>query len=308
MEKGITPTQVRCVLAVADTLHFGEAAAGLRLAQSALSAQVARLEADLGVRLFERTSRSVSLTAAGAAFLPRARTVLAELDRLRTDVVAAGGQVEGLVRIGTISTLVDVDLAGLLATLRVRHPRLRAQVHVQASERTVADVAAGRLDLGFTGTRLGESLTGVEIAVLTTEPLLLALPPEHPLRHRRRVRLADLAGEPMVDFVAGTGGRRQTDEAFAAAGVTRDVVVEASSGVLLLDLVRQGVGLGFVPASLARSLVCQDVTTVPVTDAPVRRVSVVHAGANSSAATRAVLVVLRDALSTTTDAAGQLTG
>ncbi len=290
----VTPLQLRCVLAVAGHLHFTRAAHEVGIAQSALSAQVARLEAELGTALFERTSRSVRPTAAGEALLPRARAVLAELDRLRTDVAAATGAVEGPLRIGTIPTLADVDLAALLARLRERHPGVRATVLEQSSARTLAGVADGTLDVGFTGTALSEALPGVTAQVLTTEPLTAVVAAGDPWAGRRRLRLRDVATRPGVDFPAGTSGRRQSEEAFAAAGLAREVAVESSSAAFLLDLVRAGVGVALLPAAAARG--AAGVRVVAVADAPVRRVCAVHAGAGSSAAARAFLALLAEHL------------
>ncbi|WP_432523944.1 LysR family transcriptional regulator [Kineococcus sp. SYSU DK006] len=286
----MTPLQLRCALAVADGLHFTRAARELGIAQSALSHQVARLEEELGAPLFERTSRRVRLTDAGRALLPRARAVLAELDRLRTDVVAASGSVRGRLRIGTIPTLPDVPLHEVLAGLRRRHPGVQVAVSVLSSDVTLAAVAAGGLDVGFAGVALGTPLPGVEAQVLATEPHVAAVGPTHPWAQRRRVRLADLAAEACVDFPAGTGGRRQTDEAFTAARLTREVVVETDSVPLLLDLVRAGAGVALLPRSAVRE--AAGVHALAVTDGPARRTCVVHGGAGSSAATRAFLAEL----------------
>ncbi|WP_380157512.1 LysR family transcriptional regulator [Kineococcus sp. R86509] len=287
----MTPLQLRCVLAVADGLHFTRAATDLGIAQSAVSHQVATLEEELGTPLFERTSRRVRLTAAGEAALPRARAVLAELDRLRTDVVAASGAIEGRLRIGTIPTLPDLRIHEVLAALHRSHPGIRATVTVHSSEVSLAQVAAGTLDVGVAGFPLDSPPTGVEVEVLATEPHVAVVAAGHPLRTRRRVRLRDLAGLPFVDFPAGTGGRRQSDEAFTAARLARDVVVETDDLPLLLDLVRSGLGVALLPASAVGP--AQGVHTLAVTDGPARRSCVLHAGPGSSAATRAFLAELR---------------
>ncbi|MEZ0165746.1 LysR substrate-binding domain-containing protein [Kineococcus sp. LSe6-4] len=286
----MTPAQLQCVLAVAADLHFTRAAAQLGMAQSALSHQVATLEAELGTRLFERTSRRVRLTAAGAALLPRARTVLAELDRLRTDVVAAGGAVAGRLRIGTVPTLPEVRLADVLADLLRHHPAVRAHVAVQGSDTTLAGVADGSLDVGFVGLAMAEPPAGVERRLLAVERHVAVVAAGDPWRGRRRVRLRDVAARPCVDFPAGTGGRRQTDAAFAAASLVRDVVVESDDVGLVLDLVRRGTGTALLPASAV--LDRAGLHTVAVVDGPARRSSVLHAGDGASAATRAFLAVL----------------
>lgn len=296
----MTPWQLECVLAVADGLHFTRAAADLGVAQSALSHQIAVLETELGTRLFDRTSRRVRLTPAGEALLPRARAVLAELDRLRTDVVAAGGQVGGRLRIGAIPTLPEVRLPQVLAALCAAHPGVRPTVLVRSSEVTLAGVADGSLDVGFVGVALTDPPTGLTARLLATEPHVAVVAATDVWGSRRRVRLRDIASRPCVDFPAGTGGRRQTDEAFSAARAVRDVVVETDDLPLLLDLVRAGVGVALLPASTVAAAAGPGpgLHTVAVADGPARRSHVVHAGDSASAATRALLAELERHLPT----------
>nr|WP_246314583.1 LysR substrate-binding domain-containing protein [Kineococcus aurantiacus] len=282
--------QLQCVLAVADGLHFTRAATEVGIAQSALSHQVAALEAELGTRLFDRTSRRVRLTPAGEALLPRARAVLAELDRLRTDVVAAGGAVAGRLRVGTVPSLPDLRLADVLRGLRRRHPGVRTSVVVRSSDVTLAAVRDGTLDVGLAGFPLGVPPAGVESRLLAVEPHVAVVAADDPWRTRRRVRLRDIASRPCVDYPAGTGGRRQTDEAFSAARLVRDVVVETDDLPLLLDLVRRGVGTALLPGSSVAG--APGLHTLAVPDGPARRSYVLHAGDGASAAARALLAEL----------------
>src|SRR5690606_27099302 len=114
--------QMRYVVAVAETNSFTRAAERCLVVQSALSHQIARLERELGARLFDRTSRRVRLTAAGAAFLPVARQCLAAADRAVAEVAAAIGEVRGPLRVGLIPTVAAVDVPSALAEFRRRHP------------------------------------------------------------------------------------------------------------------------------------------------------------------------------------------
>src|SRR6478609_4922414 len=117
--------QMRYVIAVAEMNNFTRAAQRCLVVQSALSHQIARLEKELGARLFERTSRRVRLTAAGAAFLPAARQCLEAAERAAAEVAAAVGEVRGRLTVGLIPTVAAVDLPAVLRDFHGRHPKAR---------------------------------------------------------------------------------------------------------------------------------------------------------------------------------------
>src|SRR5689334_4818075 len=132
--------QMRYVIAVAETNSFTRAAERCLVVQSALSHQIARLERELGAKLFERTSRRVRLTPAGAAFLPAARQCLDAAERAAAEVAAAVGEVRGRLAVGLIPTVAAVDLPGVLRQFRQRYPSVRISLRVGASEDLVEQV------------------------------------------------------------------------------------------------------------------------------------------------------------------------
>ncbi|WP_151030257.1 LysR family transcriptional regulator, partial [Citrobacter cronae] len=143
--------QLEYALAVADTGSFTRAAERCHVVPSALSHQVARLEAQLGVSLFERSSRRVRLTHAGEAFVLSARPAVEAARRIADDVAAACGQVRGRLSIGEISSLTALDLVDLLAVFHRRHPDVDVRWLTAKSELLMADVCERRLDVGFVG-------------------------------------------------------------------------------------------------------------------------------------------------------------
>ncbi|GAA0388411.1 LysR family transcriptional regulator [Streptomyces luteireticuli] len=260
--------QMRYVLAVAETANFTRAAERCHIVQSALSHQVARLEQELGARLFERTSRRVRLTAAGEAFLPAARQALEAAERARAEVAAATGEIRGRLAVGSIPTLTAVDLPAVLREYRRRYPRVRISLRAVSSERMVEQVRDGRLDAGFLGVPPGFRPQGVRDRELAHGRHVAVVAPGHPLAREREVDLHRLVDEDFVDFAEGSAARAQSDEAFAAAGLRRDVAFEVSSAELMARMVRHGLGIALLPATFAAEL--HDLRSVPVTDGPVR--------------------------------------
>ncbi|MDF9755770.1 LysR family transcriptional regulator [Pseudomonas hunanensis] len=285
--------QLEYALAVADTGSFTRAAERCHVVQSALSHQVARLEAQLGVSLFERSSRRVRLTPAGEAFVLSARPAVAAARRVAEDVAAACGQVRGRLSIGEISSLTALDLVDLLAVFHERYPDVDVRWLTAKSELLVSDVCERRLDVGFIGLWQGEALHGVQHRLLAREELVAVLPPGHRLAGRAQLALAELADEVLVDFPEGTGARRQTDEAFQAAGLRHRVQFEIGHIRLVEKFVQRSMAVGLVPERIARGF--KDVARVPLVDAPVRHLYAVWSPSPTPAA-RAFLDVLEEQL------------
>src|SRR5437764_4386308 len=143
--------QLRYIVEVAETNSFTRAAERCHVVQSALSHQIARLERELGARLFERTSRRVRLTPAGAAFLPAARQCLDAAERAVAEVAAAVGEIRGRLAVGLIPTVAAVDIPGALRDFRQRYPAVRIRLRVGASDDLVEEVRQGAIEVAFLG-------------------------------------------------------------------------------------------------------------------------------------------------------------
>lgn len=265
--------QLRYALAVAEERHFTRAAARLHVAQSALSHQVRQLEHELGTSLFTRNNRRVELTDAGEAFVLHAREVLAATDRLRSEVSIGGRTVTGTLRIGTITTLTQIDLAALIREFLDTHPGVDVHVVSAMSESIVEQVDSGALDLGFIGLWHTRPRAGLTARVLGTEQLVAVVPHGHRWSGRTSLTLRELAEEPTVDFPEGTGARRQSDDAFTMAGLPRRVVAQAGSATLVAALTAAGVGVGFLPESDA--VTRPELHLLRIADAPIRTVHMI---------------------------------
>ncbi|MFD1718950.1 LysR substrate-binding domain-containing protein [Georgenia deserti] len=280
--------QCRYVLAVAETGGFTRAAERCFVAQSALSHQIAKLERELGVTLFARSSRRVELTQAGAAFLPWARECLAAAERAVSEAADAAGEVRGRLTVGVIPTVAAVDIPELLQRFRDRYPAVRVALTMGASQEMTERVAGGRLDAAFLGLPEVDEPVGVGARELARDDLVAVLSPGHRLGTADHLSLAQIADEVFVDFPAGSPGRSQSDLAFAAAGLARDVAFEVSTADLFTGLIRQGLAVGLLPASFIGPR-GEGLLTVPVDDGPRRVEYLVWSDFNPSPALRAFL-------------------
>ncbi|ONI67900.1 LysR family transcriptional regulator [Kribbella sp. ALI-6-A] len=240
--------QLEYFVAVAEELSFTRAAQRLFTVQSTVSAAVRSLESDLKTTLFDRSTRRVSLSAAGQALLPEAKVALEALDRARAAVEEASTGLRGSVRIGTMTRLGLVDLADLLGAFYQRYPLVDVQVTTSPSGSSglADDVRHGRLDVALVGLKRAD-LAGLEARELATVPFVVLVPLTHRLAERSVVSLEDLAGERFVDMLPGFGNRTNVDRAFDAAGLPRRVRVEVPDLTTVPEYVRAGLGVAVVP-------------------------------------------------------------
>ena len=175
--------QLEYFVAVAEELSFTRAAARCHVAQSALSYQIARLEREQGVTLFERTSRSVRLAAAGELLLHRARAVLDELDAARAELAELAGVITGRLRLGMVGSTGQAApvVERTLAAFHHRHPAVEIAIRDTGSRHMAEQVRAGELDMAFVGLFADQLPADLSHRILTDEPLVAALPRGHPL-------------------------------------------------------------------------------------------------------------------------------
>jgi DNA-binding transcriptional LysR family regulator len=260
--------QIEFALAVAEESSFTRAAQRCNTVQSALSHQIASLERELGATLFERTSRQVRLTAAGEAFVRQARLTLETVRRIPDEVAAASGQVCGSLAVGTITSMTAIDTVALLASFNAKYAHVDISLNLGDSEDLLNDVRERRLDVAFLGLWHGEQVQGVELLRLAEEKLLAVLPLAHPLSGRKQLTLQKLADQPLVDFPRGSSARRQTDEAFTAAGLNHKVRFEVGHMTLIERFVSYGLAVALVPEPIAATF--KGVVSIPVLNAPKR--------------------------------------
>ncbi|MGD7732771.1 LysR substrate-binding domain-containing protein [Propionibacteriaceae bacterium G57] len=218
--------------------------------------------------LFARTSRRVEVTASGQAFLVGARACLDAADRAATDAAAAAGLVRGTLTVGLIPTVTALDLPALLGSFHQAHPDVRIAVRGGVSTGFVTRIIDGTMDVAVLGLSEATPPLGVQSRVLAREKHVLLVAERHRLAGRHDVRLVDLAAETFADFAAGSSGRAQTDAAFAAQGVARDVAFEVAGVDLMLGLVRRGLAVALLTPGAIGDV--PGVSAVPMIDGPGR--------------------------------------
>ena len=250
---------LRYFVAVAEELSFGRAARRLHLAQQSLSQQIAALERLLGVRLLDRDTRGTRLTAAGEAFLPSARDILARVEAAVTAVRPAAGTLD----LAFLESTANYMLPPVVRAVRERFPDTALSTHHVPIAALVAGLREGRYDAGFTRPPLVPDLA---TRTLVSEPVCAVLPAGHPLADRAHLDLADLAGENWVLTPRGSWPpwHDKYDRDFAAAGFAPRVAQRAAGVPTLLGLVAAGVGVTRLARS-ARSIRQGGVVFVPLT-------------------------------------------
>lgn len=295
--EAVDTRQLEYFVAVAEELSFTRAAQRLFTVQSTVSAAVRALETDLKTTLFDRSTRRVTLSAAGQALLPEAKAALEALDRARAAVEEASTGLRGNVRIGTMTRLGLVDLAGLLGAFYRKYPLVDVQVTTSPSGSSglADDVRHGRLDLALVGLAKPD-MVGLEARELTSVPFVVLLPSSHPLAGQAAIRLEELAGERFVDMLSGFGNRRTVDRVFDNAGIQRRVQVEVPDVTSVPDYVRAGLGVAVVPDQ--RGAEVEGVTRLPIagTDLSWTVSAVTASGRRSSRAVTALLDLLTDSI------------
>lgn len=236
---------LRYFLAVADTAHFRRAAEALRVSQPTLSLQVQQLEGELGTLLFERVGRRVRLTQAGEVFRDHARRALRVLDEGQTALDELGGLLRGRLTVGAVQTAAAYLLPPVVARFSAAHPRVHLRVEELSAGEIEAGVSEGRLDLGVSFVPAGSE---VETEGLFTEALVLVVPDGHRWVSRRKVRTAELEGEPLVLLPMTFCTRRLIDDGLRAAGVTPLVVAEMNTVGGIVATVRAGGPATILPA------------------------------------------------------------
>ncbi|WP_433802056.1 LysR family transcriptional regulator [Actinomycetospora sp. CA-084318] len=282
--------QLEYLVAVADEGGFTRAADRLRLAQPGVSAQVRKLERELGHELLDRSGHRVRPTAVGVEVVAAARSALAAVARVRHVVEDLDELLRGEARVGMVTTGPFLDVPGVLADFAAAHPQVACSLVEAGSGRLVSLLREGRLDVALVGAAGGlpENLVGDTV---TEEDLVVAVPPSDPLAGRPVVAPADLAGRDVVAPSEGNALREAFD--LACASVAVRVTCSASDPTVLARLAARGLGVAVLPASLS-ALRTEELVTMPF-DAPDVRARLVLArprGAVSPAAaavTRALL-------------------
>jgi DNA-binding transcriptional LysR family regulator len=296
--------QLEYFVAVAEERSFTRGAERAHVAQPGVSAQIRRLERELGEPLLDRSARTVRLTAVGEAVLPYAEAALQAVAGARLAVDEQRGLLSGRVAVGMVVACGLPHVPDLLEAFHAAHPAVEIALSEANSDDLVDGLRAGRLDLALVGLAR-ERPDGIDSVVIIDEPLVAAVPHGHPLAPRTSIGLRSLARHAIVSMPRGTGVRAALDHACTAAGIDATVAFEAGDPRVVAQLATRGLGVAVLPASVAHQH-REDLHALAITRPRLRsRMEIAwRAGGPASPAARALIahVEATTARDTTADA------
>jgi DNA-binding transcriptional LysR family regulator len=255
---------LRCFLAVAEELHFARAAERLHIEQSPLSRAIKELEEDLGVRLFERTTRSTRLTHAGHIFLEHVPRVFASLSQARDSVKAITAGYHGQLRIALSDSISHGRLTALLALCREQEPDVDIRLYEVSFTQQVKGLSGDLYDAGLA--QCADVDDGLIAVPAWSDPILVAIPARHPLLAYKRIPLDEVLRYPLVlcDPDTCEGCSRQLAKMFRTVDREPLVAEQVVSHELMLTLVAAGFGLGFATEAHVSACNHPDIVTRPL--------------------------------------------
>ncbi len=248
--------QLRYVCAIADTGNFSRAAERCQIAQPSLSQQVLKLEEELGTKLFDRLGRSIRLTEAGRAFIPRARAILEQMEAARSSAADQNTDLRGSVAVGVIPTVAPYLIPSYAARFVKKYPDAKLRI----VEETTSVLVEGLRDLSIDVAILALPLRHKELELfpIRTEPLFAALSIDDPRASAKSLALKDLRGESFVMLRDGHCFRDLSIDTCTRARITPNIVFESGQFSSLLGMVAAGVGVTLVPEmAIDRSVACR---------------------------------------------------
>lgn len=273
-ETAVTLTELRYVVALAQERHFGRAAQKCFVTQPTLSLALAKLEDELGVKLFERNKNDVRVTARGGAIVEQARRVLDEVAKIPQMASGSRDQLAGALRLGAIPTIGPYLLPDLVPALRKRAPAMPLAIEENLTGNLAPMLREGELDVVIIA--LPFALPGVKTRVVYEEPFSVVVPEGHPWQARKAVKPSELSQENLLVLNAGHCFRDQVLE--ACPGQSNTALPEGRAGSSLetiRNMVASGLGVSVLPASaLAPRYATKLLKAVPFTNpVPSRKVA-----------------------------------
>ena len=260
------------VLAVADTGSFSLAAKRCHVGQPALSQQVSKLEQELGVALFARTSRSVVLTEAGREFVLRAKEIIQRSEALRAEMFRFAGLHKGTLNVGIITSLQCIDFGGMLSAFCGAYGDISVNI-TQGGTYGLLDMLTDRtVDLAFINKPLGHFSPALNFVKLGEDHYSLAVPRLHPLAKRKEVSLKELKQEKFIFHQNGQVAAELCRSACKKAGFEPQVVCRSADPTTGLYMVQGGLGVAFLPSEEFRSRDISGVAELKITEPIIKEV------------------------------------
>ncbi|MFT9846035.1 LysR family transcriptional regulator [Aneurinibacillus sp. REN35] len=230
---------------VARLEHMTKAAQELHIAQPALSKTISRLEKELGVPLFDRKGRHISLNEYGKTFLHKVESALTTLEEGRMEIQDLAGMEQGRISVATTNHKCFSEIIG---SFIISNPHVKLQITQASEKEKVQQLRNGDIDFCITFPPIEEA--GIEGLAFPSEEILLAVPHTHRFANRRSITLRELSDDPFICIKQGNSFRNMTDEFFRTAGCNPNIMCEVDEHAAVIYFIRAGIGVGFLPETL----------------------------------------------------------
>jgi DNA-binding transcriptional LysR family regulator len=237
--------QLKLFVDLANAGNFTKVANENYVTQAAVTLQIRKLESELGVRLFHRTTRSVTLLEAGQRLLPYAREILQKADEATLAVRDTKDEVTGLVRVASVHSVGLYEMPPYIKQFLKKYPLVSLRIDYRNSDAIYRALHDGDIDIGIVA--YPTEMPRLEHIPFMTDSLVLVCREDHPLANRKQVRLRDLEGQPFVQFSEDTPTRRATDAMMSEHGITVNVRMECDNIEVLKQMVEIGFGIALLP-------------------------------------------------------------
>jgi len=244
---------LRTIVAVAEHGSFTKAAEELHLAQSAISQQIRRLETELGMEVFRRTSRSVEVTPEGQVILDHARRVLGELDDMHFELAELTGLLKGRLSIAGVYPFGRFDLYGVLADFRAAHPGVSIHMVEDTQDEILAKLRTDALDCAFTSVDTDDLGDEFAATLIWEEEFVVVTAPDHPIARQSFVTLEQMAAEPIIAYRDNSALRRRLESLFGKRGLQPQNAFVCTEMGAVRELASTGLGVAMVPRSIAEA-------------------------------------------------------
>ena len=242
--------QMKYVLALAKHHNFTQAAESCYISQSSLSQQIARLEKELGVRLFDRTTRTIRITEAGQAYVEMAEKILRDVDALEQTMATYAGFLRGTINIGAITALERIGFSQLVTDFYSRYPNLTLNIYQGKSLSLLESLEKGNIDIAFVTQPREHNFPHIDFQLVGKDEYSLILSDKHPLAQREEVDLGELKEEYFILQHPDQSVSGLCMQACAEAGFTPKVISRIETVSIAMNLARQGLGIVFLPAEI----------------------------------------------------------
>ncbi|HQT67575.1 MAG: hypothetical protein B7Z78_04185 [Rhodospirillales bacterium 20-60-12] len=265
----LTPSEIEAFLSLAETGSFSRTGAALGLSQPAVSARISHLEENLGVPLFNRTTRRVTITHAGERLRARLGNVIAELHGLVDELRDEANLRRGRINIGTSPSVAAGFLAGVIASFHTAHPKVEIVLHDDFYGHALERLQRGDVDIAIIPFEPDEKAFNFEL--LFTDRFLLAVPAGHILAEQHNVTLKDIAALPLITMPPESAAWTTIKRAFENADLKFRPAMQSRNSLTIVALVRAGFGIAFVTELMAKTFPLPEIKLLDLDGADLER-------------------------------------